>query len=217
MRKTIRGSASPLAEQSGVSMQQLAFPLQTTHLLLRPLVSADGDSIHHLYSDWAVAKWLSRLPWPFTPESAATLITEAIADLQRGAGLCLALTHRTTGAFVGSVSLRLPALGVDPWTDDTELGILGYAIAPEHQGQGFATEAAARMVELAFTDLHMVRLRATVLRDNVASRRVLERMRFRIGRADVREVSRYGGPARLGHTFVLNRTEWIANQRLQNR
>ncbi len=73
------------------------------------------------------------------------------------------------------------------------------------------------MVELAFTDLHLVRLRATVLRDNVASRRVLERLCFRIGRADVLEVPRYGGPARLGDTFVLDRTEWIAYRRLQNR
>jgi len=46
----------------------------------------------------------------------ATLITEAVADLQRSAGLFLGLTHRATGAFVGSVSLRLPALDMDPWS-----------------------------------------------------------------------------------------------------
>jgi RimJ/RimL family protein N-acetyltransferase len=72
--------------------------------------------------------------------------------------LFLALRHRTTGAFVGTVSLRLPAYDADLWTDDKRLGILGYAIAPEQQGNGFATEAAASMVELAFTVMHCPRV-----------------------------------------------------------
>jgi RimJ/RimL family protein N-acetyltransferase len=196
-----------------VTLTQLAFPRQTTRLVLRPLVPDDCDSIQQLYGDWRVARWLSRLPWPFTPESAATLIAEAASDVERGGGLFLAVTHRTTGAFVGTVSLRLPALEVDPWTEDTRLGVLGYAIVPEEQGNGFATEAAVSMVELAFTDLHLLCLRATVPRDNVASRRVLERVLFRIWRADVREVPRYGGPERVGDTFVLDRADWVAAHR----
>jgi len=108
------------------------------------------------------------------------------------------------------VCLRLPALEADPWTDDKVLGILGYAIAPEQQGKGLASEAAASVVELAFTELRLRRLRATVLRDNAASRRVLESIQFRIGRPGVREIPRCGGPPRLGDTFILDRADWIA-------
>jgi RimJ/RimL family protein N-acetyltransferase len=161
-----------------------------------------------MYCDWSVAKRLSRLPWPFTPESAETFIADAQSDLARGAAFFLLLIQQATGAFVGTVSLRLPALDADPWTDDLRLGILSYAIAPEQQGHGFASEAAATVVELAFTDLDLQRLQATVLQDNIASRRVLERLHFRLWRADIREVPRYGGPARLGNTFVLDRAEW---------
>jgi 8-oxo-dGTP diphosphatase len=196
-----------------MNLTQLAFPRQAPRLLLRPLVPDDQDAIHHLYGDWAVARWLSRLPWPFTRDSAETLIAEAVSDVDRGRGLFLALTHRTAGSFVGTVSLRLPALDANPWTNDTRLGILGYAIAPEQQGNGFASEAAASVVELAFTDLHLLRLRARVLRHNVASRHVLERVQFRIWRSDVREVPRYGGPARLGDTFILDRADWNAADR----
>jgi RimJ/RimL family protein N-acetyltransferase len=103
-------------------------------------------------------------------------------------------------------------LDADPWTNDRRLGILGYAIAPEQQGTGFASEAAASMVELAFTDLDLQRLRATVLQDNIASRRVLEHLHFRLWRADVREVPRYGGSARLGNTFVLDRADWRSSK-----
>ncbi len=62
------------------------------------------------------------------------------------------------------------------------------------------------MVQFAFEDLHLDRLRATLLRDNTASRRVLERLAFRIRYADVREVPRYGGPPRLGDTYMLERS-----------
>jgi 8-oxo-dGTP diphosphatase len=189
-------------------MRELAFPRQTPRLLLRPVTPDDREPIHHMYANWSVAKWLSRLPWPFTPESAETFIADAQADVERGAGLFLALIAQATGGFVGTVSLRLPALDADPWTDDRSLGVLGYATAPEQQGNRFACEAAASMVELAFLDLDLQRLRATVLQENVASRRVLERLRFRLWRADVHEVPRYGGPARLGNTFVLDRADW---------
>jgi RimJ/RimL family protein N-acetyltransferase len=196
-----------------VNIAQLTFPRVTSRLLLRPLVPHDRDAIHHLYGDWSVAQWLSRLSWPFTLESAETLIADAVSDVERGNGLSLSLTHRTTGAFVGTVSLRLPAFDADPWTLDKGLGIVGYAIAPEQQRSGFASEAVACVVELAFTDVHLLRLRATVLRDNTPSRRVLERIQFRIWRPDVREVPRYGGPARLGDTFVLDRADWLAADR----
>jgi len=65
-------------------MTQLAFPRQTPGLVLCPLMSEDRDAIHRLYGDWRVARCLSRLPWPFTPESAETLIAEAVSDVDRG-------------------------------------------------------------------------------------------------------------------------------------
>jgi RimJ/RimL family protein N-acetyltransferase len=68
-------------------MTELVFPRVTARLLLRPLVPDDRDAIYHVYRDWEVARWLWRLQWPFTPESAETLIAEAASDLERGRGL----------------------------------------------------------------------------------------------------------------------------------
>jgi RimJ/RimL family protein N-acetyltransferase len=56
--------------------------------------------------------------------------------------------------------------------------------------------------------MQLNRLRATVMRDNVPSRRVLERLGFTISHADVRDTPRYGGPARLGDTFTLERSDF---------
>jgi RimJ/RimL family protein N-acetyltransferase len=188
------------------------FPLVTPRLSLRPVAAEDIDALLSLYSDWEVARWLSRLAWPFTSDSAMTMISEAMTDLERTRGYFLRIDSRTSGTFVGTLSLRLPAYDDEPWTTDTTLGILGYALVPQEHGRGFATEAAARMVEFAFVDVGLQRLRATALRDNIASRRVLERLGFRIRHTDVREVARGGGPPRLGDTYMLERDYWRAVQ-----
>jgi [ribosomal protein S5]-alanine N-acetyltransferase len=186
------------------------FPLETRRLLLRPVTQADEGALYRLYSDWEVAKWLSLLPWPFTQASASSLIADAIEDLGRGSSCLLVMLERTSGALVGVVTLRIPALEAQPWTSDRGLGILGYAVVRDRSGSGFASEGAARMTEFAFETVGLVRLRATVLRDNLASRRVLERLRFTVSERDVRETPRYGGAPRLGDTYILERQDRLA-------
>jgi len=77
-------------------------------------------------------------------------------------------------------------------------------------GNGFASEGAARVTEFAFESVGLARLRATVLRENLASRRVLERLRFTVSEFDVQETPRYGGPPRAGDTYILERHHWIS-------
>lgn len=186
------------------------FPVVRPRLTLRPLASEDTDALVSLYSNWEIARSLSRLPWPFTSESAQTMIRDTTLDLERGRGYFMRIESRAHKIFVGTVSLRLSAYDEEAWTTDTRLGILGYAVVPQQHSRGFATEAAASMVQFAFEHLQLHRLRATALRDNIASRRVLERLGFRIKYADVREVPRYGGPPRLGDTYMLERHDWQA-------
>jgi RimJ/RimL family protein N-acetyltransferase len=80
----------------------------------------------------------------------------------------------------------------------------------EHRASVFprSTRAAGELVRCAFEDMDLERLRATLLRNNLASRRVLERLGFTVTFRDVSEVPRYGGPSRLGDTFMLERQDW---------
>jgi RimJ/RimL family protein N-acetyltransferase len=188
---------------------EATFPLTTRRLLLRPVAVGDERALYALYSDRDVARWLSRLPAPYTRSSARRFVADAADDLARGAGCVLAMLERETDAFVGVVSLRIPALELDPWTADAGLGILGYSVVPRRWGSGFASEGAARVIAFAFDDLGLARLRATVLRANGASRRVVERLGFAIAEAGVREVPRHGGPPRLGDVYVLERHAWL--------
>lgn len=55
-------------------------------------------------------------------------------------------------------------------------GALGFAIARQHWGQGYATEAARAILVLVFTELGLDRVEATCRPDNTGSRRVLEKL-----------------------------------------
>lgn len=56
---------------------------------------------------------------------------------------------------------------------------LGYWIAEEYQLRGYATEACGILIERAFNDLGIKRIFATFKQENVASKRVLEKLGFR--------------------------------------
>lgn len=55
---------------------------------------------------------------------------------------------------------------------------VGYYIDPAHTGNGFATEAVGVLLEYAFDQLRLEKLRADVIASNVASARVLEKNGF---------------------------------------
>ena len=53
---------------------------------------------------------------------------------------------------------------------------LGYEIDPAYWGQGYATEAARKMLAFGFGELRLHRIWATCLLENVASARVLGKL-----------------------------------------
>jgi 8-oxo-dGTP diphosphatase len=189
------------------------FPLQAARLILRPISPEDRGGILALYSDWEVAKTLSRLPWPFTAEEADNFVTAADQHLRQGSEYTLALIERETSQFVGVCNLRLAAFGMEPRTNDRRLGILGYSVLRTQWRNGYASEAAACVTDFAFRKLGLCRLQATALRENAASRRVLEKLGFEVEKPNVLEIPQYGGPSRLADVFILPANRWSSTNR----
>ena len=80
------------------------------------------------------------------------------------------LTLRDGENFVGRAYLRfLDITGTD------EIG-LGYALIPEYWGMGLATEIASAIIDIAFSQLAFDSVIAGSLPDNLASRKVLEKI-----------------------------------------
>jgi ribosomal-protein-alanine N-acetyltransferase len=160
--------------------------LETDRLIIRAFVPEDGDTYSRLL-DAAFG------PGAYgSPEAQRVVFAYQVAA---DAGLELlhqppygdrAIALRGTREIIGSVGF-VPALapfGLLPSFESSprftpEVGLF-WALFPEHQGRGFATEAAAAMVAYAFTQLHLRRVIATTEHDNVRSINVMRRLRMRL-------------------------------------
>jgi RimJ/RimL family protein N-acetyltransferase len=85
------------------------------------------------------------------------------------------LLHQTSNSTVGKCGFKGPP-------DDNGTVEIAYGVAPDHQGKGYATEAAAALVTYAFSHEHVRVVRAHTLPEANASTRVLAKCGFqRIG------------------------------------
>jgi ribosomal-protein-alanine N-acetyltransferase len=103
---------------------------------------------------------------------------------------------------VGDVAL----FDVDERTRSAEIAI---AIAPEHWGNGYATDASRLLVEHAFDERNLHRVQARVMATNERSRRIWERLGFE-HEGRVRENQFDDGEYVDTHYFGLLADEWRA-------
>ena len=85
------------------------------------------------------------------------------------------LVHRATNSVIGKCGFKGPP-GADGAVE------IAYGVAPEHQGKGYATEAAEALVSYAFGNGQVSVVRAHTLPEPNASTRVLTKCGFqRVG------------------------------------
>jgi RimJ/RimL family protein N-acetyltransferase len=145
--------------------------LETPRLRLRLWRDDDLETIVCWNADPVVMRHMGRPP--MTREESV----EALARYRRhwddhGFGIW-AVELRATGELVGRIGLSYHRA----WPEDPELGWL---IDPAHTGRGLATEGGAAGVEYGFGVLDMPRLVSICVEENVESRRVMEKLRFRL-------------------------------------
>jgi RimJ/RimL family protein N-acetyltransferase len=91
---------------------------------------------------------------------------------REGDVLGLAVERRDTGAVIGSVNLF--------WLSaEHRQGEIGFVFHPDHQGQGFAREAAIEILRLGFEGLELHRMIGRCDARNAASARLMERLGMR--------------------------------------
>src|SRR5690606_72881 len=118
----------------------------------------------------ATAQWLS---------GVATTVEEVAGRLLTGAR---GLVVERDGEVVGDLMLAVEDAWAQREVVDSARGAqaeLGWVIAPTHRGQGYAVEAVRELVTVAF-ELGVRRVVAFCFADNVASRRVMDRVGLRL-------------------------------------
>ena len=164
--------------------------IATRRLQLRPYKRSDAANITQMIGDLDVARWLTRVPYPYGLDDAEAFI-QRMHDTD---DLCCAIT--LDGALIGCVSHG----------DE-----LGYWLGKPYWGHGFATEAASALV------CHVMEQGAPCvwsgfILGNVASQRVLTKLGFR--NEDIKEVTSaaLGAPVRV-QKMLLQAPDWQAQNR----
>ncbi len=150
------------------------WPLETTRLTLRPFVADDFEAFHAMRSDEDVVLYLYQ--GPLSPAETHELLARKIAGTswaREGDWLSAAVVERASGATVGDVGLG--------WVSERDrTAEIGFTFDPEHQGRGFATEAARALVGWAFASAGLHRVIGRTEARNTASARVLEKLGMRL-------------------------------------
>jgi len=143
--------------------------IETERLLLRRPLAGDAATVFARYAaDPDVTRYLG---WPTHQSLADTrkfLAFSRAEWAQHGVGPYL-IHARDNGDLLGSASLRL---------ESPRQAAVGYLLARDAWGRGYATEAVRAMCDLAL-GLDVRRLYALCHFDNGASRRVMEKCGFR--------------------------------------
>jgi RimJ/RimL family protein N-acetyltransferase len=150
-----------------------AAPLHTERLLLRPFAATDLDALLAIQSRDDVTRYLY---WdPRTAAEVREVLDRKVRStsiVAEGDSLSLAAVLRESGELVGDLSLR--------WVSaEHRQAEIGFIFHPDHHGHGYATEAAAALLALAFDELHVHRVIGRLEARNGASARVLQRLGMR--------------------------------------
>lgn len=151
--------------------------LETERLLLRRLTLDDLDALIELNRDPEVMRFINGgIPTP--PQMVERSILPGYLEAYErypGFGHWAAI-ERSSGAFLGYVGLE-PEPGRPPGD-----AALGYRMRSSAWGKGYATEGARAVIRTAFTQLDVERIFAVTYQDNLASRRVMEKLGMRLVR-----------------------------------
>jgi len=145
-------------------------PLRTRRLLLRPHRREDLDDLVRFHGDAEVVRFL---PWPVrNREQTATALETKLGQgrLDRaGQWLVLAVELQQTGRVIGEVLLKLAS-------EQDRQGELGFVLARDAHGQGYASEAAHEMLRVGFESLRLHRITALCVDRNLSSAKLLTRL-----------------------------------------
>jgi RimJ/RimL family protein N-acetyltransferase len=139
--------------------------LETERLRLRPGGAGDAEALHPAYADPDVMQYWSDSPHTSVEETRASLAKES-PEWRRWA-----ITLKGDDTAIGMV-----AAGEKRQGNVTEIG---YMLMREHWGSGIAAEAVSALIDRIFAEGQR-RVFADTDPDNMASRRLLERLGFKL-------------------------------------
>ncbi|MDA8794010.1 GNAT family N-acetyltransferase [Bacteriovoracaceae bacterium] len=143
--------------------------IKTNRLLLRDHVKTDWKDIHEYAS---IPEFSQYDIWgPNSEDDSKNFVQSCIESslTKNRFKYDLAVFHRREKRVIGGIGIRRSS-------ESSLISDLGYAINPNFQGKGLATEAVLAMFDFAFNQLNLALIYATCDCRNIASYRVMEKV-----------------------------------------
>ena len=192
----------------GSDLADVAWPLRTERLLLRRTTDADVEKVWRYRRLDGVSNWLTAAPQSLEEFRRYYDIPERLAKT---------LVIEVDGEVIGDLMVDLGSPYAQAEVKDEAActqAELGWCIAPEHAGRGYAKEAVREVFRMCFLDLGLRRVVAGCFAGNEPSWRLMERLGMRRESHTVRESLHRSGEWMDGYTYALLRDEWSPGQPL---
>ncbi len=184
---------------SVIMSKRLRPVLTTERLTLRDLTLNDIPAIQ---SHWADPRFKALFPPErITPEHCLEVFEDEIERLRHYPRAGHHWAIEKDGDMIGTMRLTF---------ERSSTGSIGYGLAADHWGLGYATEVVREVARYAFEECGQHRLQAFVYSPNTASMHVLEKCGFKYEGA-LREKIAWGDSRVDDNIYGLLRTEWERN------
>jgi RimJ/RimL family protein N-acetyltransferase len=171
------------------------FFLESRRLVFRIWAKSDLELALGLWGDPQVTRFFDARE-KLTPEEVQERLTREIAGQKEDGVQYWPIFLRTSHEHVGCCGLR-------PYEPSDNIFEIGFHIRTAHWGNGYATEAALRVIDYAFQDIAVDGLFAGHNPDNTASGRLLRKLGFRYTHDE------YYAPTGLQHpSYILTADEY---------
>ena len=177
--------------------------LETDRLILRPPQAQDFEPWAAFIADEEAAQYIGGVqPRPVAWRSFAAMI--GVWHLQGFA--FFSVIEKATGQWVGRLG---------PWQPEGWPGTeVGWSIAREHWGKGFAPEGATAATDWAFDTLGWSEVIHTIAEENTNSKAVAAKLGSRFLRMDWLPAPHDSKPVEV---WGQSREEWMARRKLEGR
>ena len=173
--------------------------LETDRLLIRDYQPTDIDDLHRLLSDKQTMYFLDDISTNSLEESAQNLD----GALLNADGHYFCICNKETGVYIGSIGYTIMA-----YTPLGKVVHLGYFLLPHQHGNGYATEAARKVIEFAFYRDDCIRMTTACYKENEPSRRVMEKVGFQKEGERI-QAQYHDGKMKDRLEYAINKENWF--------
>lgn len=146
--------------------------IETGRLVLRPLEPADANAVAAYLDDIEVARWLVRVPHPFTSQDASDFIDQCCTTASLGTATTLGIVVRGHDRAIVRGIVALHSLDTRPE--------IGFWLGRPFWGHGLMSEAVDATLTWAYANLDVDAITAGAFQGNVASLTIQARQGFEV-------------------------------------